>query len=95
MIKRRLQSSQAGKSTGVVKRLQCGQTPTGRAVREWCCVRGIGAVLVLKIGMNRCVKGVIGAFDCAGYIKEAKHFNEAIQYPLIKDDKEENDWLFD
>lgn len=45
--------------------------------------------------MNRCVKGVIGAFDGADYIKEAKHFNEAIQYPLIKDDKEENDWLFD
>lgn len=54
--------------------------------------------------MNRCVKGVIGAFDGADYknkeihnacIKEAKHINEAIQYPLIKDDKEENDWLLD
>lgn len=50
-------------------------------------MRGIGAVLVLKIGMNRCVKGVIGAFDGADYknkeihnacIKEAKHINEAI-----------------
>ena len=67
-------------------------------------MRGICSVFVLKIGMNRCVKGVIGAFDGADYknkeihnacIKEAKHINEAIQYPLIKDDKEENDWLFD
>lgn len=44
--------------------------------------------------MNRCIKGVVGAFDGADYknkeihnacIKEAKNINGAREYPFIKD----------